>query len=284
MVKIAGMDKNKAEEILQAKTPAEVLEFYNSPYSIQDEEIRFYEKNGYVKLKKVIEEPALKYLREFITAAVYIRKKKDRRRLAEKTEYEQSFLQCGYLCWDYPSIKDYVLGKRFAGIARDLMQVSGVRLWHDQALFKEPNGRATPIHQDSSYWPVKEPQYTTTLWLALNDITKNMGCLYFYPGTHDLEFKEYVDIFQNPHTPKILKERQKVSVPLNAGDATFHSGLTFHGTDENQTNKFRKGMTTIFINDGAVFNAGDERNATHTSCIGLKDGEKIDTKFTPLIV
>jgi hypothetical protein len=40
----------------------------------------------------------------------------------------------------------------------------------------------------------------------------------------------------------------------------------------------REGMTVIYLGDGATFDASDPRNATHKSCEGLNDGEKIDTQ------
>jgi hypothetical protein len=43
-------------------------------------------------------------------------------------------------------------------------------------------------------------------------------------------------------------------------------------------------MTIIYIKDGVTFDASDERNKTHTSCVGLADGEIINTKFTPVLI
>lgn len=280
MKEIGGITYKDAEEILTGKTPQEILEFYDTPYQISDEQIEFYNTNGYIILKNVLEGESLKFAKRILESAVLIRKKEDVRTLAQKSEYEQSFLQCGFLAFDWPIVKDIVFAKRFAGIARDLMKVNGVRLWHDQALFKESQGRGTPVHQDSSYWPVSNPELTTTIWFSLNGASKEKGCLYFYPQTHKTQ-KEYVDIFKNPHQPQHLKDLEKVYCELQAGDATFHSGLTFHASDGNITNEMREGMTVIYISDGNRFDATDERNATHKSCNGLKDGEVIDTIYTP---
>ena len=283
MIAFKGITNETALKILDGPTPEKVLEIYNSPYHLNEEQIKSYKENGFISLKNVLNGEALTCTRKVTEAAVLIRKEKDKRTLAEKSQYEQSFLQCGYLCWDFPAVKDFVFGKRFAGIARDLMDVSGVHLWHDQALFKEPHGRVTDAHQDVSYWPIKEGELTATMWLALNDVPKEKGCLYFYPGSHKLKEKEYVDIFKNPHHPEIVKGIEKIFTPINAGDATFHSGLTFHGAGQNVSEEMREGMTVIYIG-GVTFDASDPRNATHKSCIGLKDGDKIDTQYTPLLI
>lgn len=283
MVKIPGLTREEAERILATPTPEEVKEFYDKPYRLSDEQIEKHQNDGFISLKEVLKGYPLEYARKVMESAVLIRKEHDERTLKEKSQYEQSFLQCGFLCWDYQPVKDYVFGKRFAGIARDLMKVDHVRLWHDQALFKEGGGRSTDVHVDSSYWPIREPELTTTIWLALVDVPEERGCLYFYPGSHKLE-REYIDIFKNPHRPETIKGMKSVPTPLNAGDATFHSGLCYHGAGTNKTDGIREGMTIIYSADGNTFDASDERNATHKSCSGLKDGERIDTNYTPILI
>jgi ectoine hydroxylase-related dioxygenase (phytanoyl-CoA dioxygenase family) len=283
MLKLPDLSIDEANGIVHAATPADILDYYDTPFSISKMQSSEYQENGYIKLECVLETTALKHTRKVIGAAVLLRKEKDRRIHAEKSQYEQSFLQCGYLCWDYPAVKDFVFARRFAGIARDLMGVEGIRLWHDQALFKESGGRITDMHQDTSYWPVAT-RNTTTMWLALVDVPVERGCLYFLPGTHDSVEGEYVDIFNNPHIPEQVKKVERKNIPLREGDATFHNGLTFHGANPNKTSDIRQAMTVIYIADGIRFDASDERNRTHTSCEGLSDGDLIDTKYTPRLV
>ena len=284
MITFEGLTNEASLKILNDRTPGKIQEAYNIHYQLSKEQISFYKEKGFVSLKNVLTGEALSYAKKVIEAAVLIRKEKDQRTLAEKSQYEQSFMQCGYLCWDFPAVKDFVFGKRFAGIAKDLMEASGARLWHDQALFKEPHGRVTDAHQDISYWPINDGELTATMWMALNDVPKEKGCLYFYPGSNKLKEKEYVDIFKNPHKPEVVKGIEQIFTPLNAGDVTFHSGLTFHGAGQNISDEMREGMTVIYLADGATFDASDPRNATHKSCEGLEHGDKIDTRYTPLII
>lgn len=284
MIKIEGLKESDAHGILNSEVSPFLKQYFNSVKEISEEKINFYSQYGFIKIENVVGEEFLDEVKKIIEYAVLIRKGKDARELKDKSQYEQSFLQCGYLCWDFPAIKEFVFAKRFAGIARDLMQTEHVRLWHDQALFKEPGGRITDAHQDCSYWPVNEPQHTITMWLALTNVPKEKGCLYFYPNSNNPEQREYVDIFKNPHQPEFLSNSEKVFVPLKAGDATFHSGLTFHGAGNNQTNEMRTAMTIIYIKDGLTFDSSDERNKTHTSCIGLNHNDIINTKYTPILI
>ena len=284
MIKFNELSIESADKILRSKLSDALIEFLHSALPLSKEQVNYYNDFGFVKIENVIEKDFLPEVKKIIESSVFLRKGKDERELKDKSQYEQSLLQCGFLCWDFPAVKEFVFAKRFAGIVRDLMQADHVRLWHDQALFKEPGGRITDAHQDCSYWPIAEPQFTATMWIALTDVPVDKGCLYFYPRTNDPTLKEYVDIFKNPHQPNILTDKEKIFVPLKAGDATFHSGLTFHGAGNNQTNEMREAMTIIYIKDGVTFDASDERNKTHTSCVGLNSGDIINTKFTPVLI
>ena len=284
MIQYNDLTFEGAKDILKTSSNPGLNNFYDSQIKLSEDQINGFAEDGFIKIENVISTEFLPQIKKIIQSSVLIRKGKDERELKDKSQYEQSLLQCGYLCWDYTAVKDFVFAKRFAGIAKDLLKAEHVRIWHDQALFKEPGGRMTDAHQDCSYWPIAEPQFTLTMWLALTDVPVEKGCLYFYPHTNDPKLKEYVDIFKNPHQPKLLKEVEKVFVPLKAGDATFHSGLTFHGAGNNQTKEMREAMTIIYIKDGVTFDASDERNKTHTSCVGLSNGEIINTNYTPILI
>src|SRR5690606_208666 len=112
MTAFPGLTNESALELLNKNTPENILEAYNTPYHLTDEQINSYKENGFIPLEKVLSGETLSYVRRIIEAAVFIRKEKDKRTLAEKSQYEQSFMQCGYLCWDFPAVKDFVFGDR----------------------------------------------------------------------------------------------------------------------------------------------------------------------------
>ena len=166
------------------------------------------------------------------------------------------------------------------------MNVDGVRLWHDQALYKEPGARITDHHQDAAYWPLEPADKTTTLWMALCDVPQEKGCMSFVPHSHALGVKEFVDIFSADNEidlSEIVKDSQWVPLPLAAGDATFHSGLTYHRAAANQTDEMREAMTVIYFADGARYQFTHPRLARHNreEVGGLALGDLIDTPTTP---
>jgi hypothetical protein len=63
-----------------------------------------------------------------------------------------------------------------ARIAAKLMDVDGVRLYHDQALYKEPIGGITPWHADEFYWPLSNDN-TVAAWIPLLSIPLRWGPL-----------------------------------------------------------------------------------------------------------
>jgi len=282
MVRIPDMNRDIANEILFAKTPNEILEVFSTPVNVPSNLIESYQKNGFEKFERIFSGNVLSYAKKIVEAAVFIRKEDDERELKDKSIYQQSFLQCGFLAFDFPAVKDLVFSIRLASVAKAFLNCNHVCLWHDQALFKEPNGRHTDVHVDSCYWPIREPINTGTIWLALNEASVEKGCLYFYPESQTYD-REYIDIFNSPHQPNKIKEVEKVHCPLHPGDLTFHSGLTYHGAGVNNTNELREGMTIIYFADGCTYTDEDKRNATHKSCSGLKDGDVISTIYTSII-
>ena len=76
-------------------------------------------------------------------------------------------------CWRRASV----------GWRPSLMGVDGVRLYHDQALFKEPGGGRTPWHQDQFYWPFERGD-TITMWMPLVDLPDEVGSMHFAAGSH----------------------------------------------------------------------------------------------------
>src|SRR5512140_3690692 len=93
-----------------------------------------------------------------------------------------AFIQVMNLWVRDEAVRRYVLARRFAKIAADLMGVKGVRIYHDQALYKEAGGGITPWHQDHYYWPM-DTDNTITMWMPLMDITPEMGTLVFASGS-----------------------------------------------------------------------------------------------------
>jgi hypothetical protein len=149
-----------AEQRLNEPPPTAVSDFLAEPYALDQEQIEHYRERGFVKLEQVISGEALRYFREVIGYAVGHYFVDDDRAPADKRVYERSFLQAFNLGPIYPAIQPFAHAFRFADLARRLMGIRGVRLWFDQALYKQPGGRLTDYHKDAAFWPVQPARRT----------------------------------------------------------------------------------------------------------------------------
>ncbi|HEY9044336.1 MAG TPA: phytanoyl-CoA dioxygenase family protein [Ohtaekwangia sp.] len=218
-----------------------------APYALPVNAVRFYHDNGYIKLKHVLSEPLLTWYGNIITDAVF-RLNKLTKPMEERTTYEKAFLQVMNLWREHDTIREFVFSKRLARIATELMGVKGVRLYHDQALYKEPSGGITPWHADQFYWPLSNDN-TITVWIPLQDTPLEMGPLAFAEASQHIAIgrdKEISDESEAMLT-QALKQFEIHETPFELGEVSFHSGWTYHRAGVNASEKPRKVMTMIYM-------------------------------------
>ncbi len=154
-------------------------------------------------------------------------------------------------------VKELMFDKRIGKMVTDLAQVDGMRIWHDQSLIKQPWANSTAWHLDTPFWSFSHRE-ALSIWVALEDVTLQNGCLYFMPeSNHDTDFIEpgigvnMGDIFDT--YPKYRGVEPKASV-IKAGSCSFHNGLNIHAAGVNMTASTRSAMTCAFMPDGSTFN------------------------------
>ena len=155
-----------------------------------------------------------------------------------------------------PGFHDLLWNPAFLVPASQLLR-GGVRFWHDQ-LFSKPAGHGGVVawHQDYSYWTRTKPMTHLTCWIALDDATRENGCLHYVPRSHQWELLPKpalagdMDAIQT-----VLSEDQKrafrpVAIELKKGMATFHHPLMLHGSYENNTGGPRRAAVINVFRDG----------------------------------
>ena len=171
--------------------------------------------------------------------------------------YSQVFTQCLKLAETHPGMHELMHDPRLGKLIATLAGVDGIRIWHDQALFKPPYGNPTGWHLDNPYWSFSS-RNAISIWVALDDATKDNGCLYYVPGSHKTATYKNVGIGKNQGDLfKVYPEWRSidpVGCPAPAGSAVIHNGLTAHGAGANMTNKPRRAMTCAYMPDGEIFN------------------------------
>ncbi len=218
------------------------------------QQIDEFRKDGHVLIKNLLNTwDVASYRTEIVNAAETFNT--EQRKLEDRDTYGKAFLQIMNLWTKDLAVKKFVLAKRFAKVAADLMGVENVRIYHDQALFKESGGGHTPWHQDQYYWPV-DTTNMVTMWMPLIDLSEDMGILTFASGSQknwdifdfvisDESHKGFDDYVKDQHF--LIASAKN----MNAGDATFHYGCTIHSAPGNSSDKTREIMTIIYVADGA---------------------------------
>jgi ectoine hydroxylase-related dioxygenase (phytanoyl-CoA dioxygenase family) len=265
-----------------------ILKFLDEPYTLTAEQVSFYQKNRYIKLKHVLNEETLDFFNNAITFRVNQMKTIDTP-LEQRSTYGKAFLQLFNLWCEDEVVKKLIFSKRLGKIASDLMQTDGVRIYHDQALFKEGGGGITPWHADQYYWPLQTDK-TVTAWMPLQATPLELGPLEFSAASHQIVEGRELEI--GDESEAVIQQKLRVTdfkhviEPFDAGEISFHSGWVFHRAGANVTNQMRKVMTIIFMDKDMKLKAPENKNQINdwnTWCPGATVGEVINSPINPII-
>jgi phytanoyl-CoA hydroxylase len=147
--------------------------------------------------------------------------------------------------------RDYVHHSKWTALAEALV---GEPVCADQPeWFNKPPGtnHVTPPHQDNYYFCLTPP-HVVTIWLALDAVDAENGCLRYVPGSHKRGFRTHakskiLGFSQGitDYTPDDFS--REVAVPLQPGDAVAHHGMTIHRADANlSTTRHRRSFAMVF--------------------------------------
>jgi ectoine hydroxylase-related dioxygenase (phytanoyl-CoA dioxygenase family) len=268
--------------------PDAVQQKLNEPYVLNAAHIAFYRKNQFIKLKDVLDGDSLAYFNELISEQVD-KMHTENIALEDRNTYGKAFLQLFNLWRENEGVKQLVFSRRLAQIAAELMEVAGVRLYHDQALFKEGGGGITPWHADQYYWPLMSDK-TVTAWIPLQETRLEMGPLEFSAGSHVIVDGRELEIGDESEAiiQKTLRvtDFEHVIEAFDIGEISFHSGWIFHRAGANLTYDMRKVMTVIYMDKDMRLKQAENKNQEndwHTWCPGAIVGEVIDTPLNPVI-
>ncbi|MFN2529181.1 MAG: phytanoyl-CoA dioxygenase family protein [Candidatus Baltobacteraceae bacterium] len=266
----------------------ENIELNAAPAPLHEDVLSVYERDGFVRLKEFFSPKLLlRYGGEF--SAEVQRRNQQNLPLEERDTYHKAFLQVTNLWRSNAPAKEFVFSKRLASLAAQLLRVPKVRLYHDQALYKEPGGGMTPWHADQFYWPLDSDK-TITAWVPLQETPIAMGPIAFAAGSQrmmsgrDLAISDESDrsIRRGLETGRY----REVEEPFEFGEISFHSGWTFHHAGPNRTPHPRAVMTIIYIADGIRLTEParpQHRLDWDAFMPGVKPGEVVDSPLNPVL-
>jgi ectoine hydroxylase-related dioxygenase (phytanoyl-CoA dioxygenase family) len=256
------------------------------PYSLSGEQIDFYRRHEYIKLKQVLSPGLIAHFARFIHAKTH-ELNTNTKPMAERDTYAKAFIQVCNLWRHCDQVRRFVFQSRLARIAAELMEVSGVRLYHDQALFKESGGGITPWHADQQYWPLASNK-TITAWIPLQAVTLDMGPLAFAAGSQlDHRFRQ---LAISDDSERLIQAAMS-GYPLDCGsfelgEVSFHSGWMYHRAPPNQSPHSRGVMTVIYMDENMLLKEPESANQINDRdafCPGVAIGELCASPLNPIL-
>ncbi len=248
-----------AEPLPNIEIPSddEVISELAEPYPLTNDQIAFFRKNGFIKLKKVFSPGAVLKLRAELINLL----KKEFDVDPDKGAYER-FLSLEMIWPDNSLLRAYVLSPRLGKISADLLEVPAVRLYHDNVLAKQAGCGRTPWHFDDHHFPL-DTNDVVTAWAPAQPIPLEMGPLSFaYPlDIHKLvnavTFEKTGTGYDRGVSEIFAKNDVTVNeTPFELGEVSFHHNLNFHTASRNRTNRSRVALANTYYRDGArVINA-----------------------------
>jgi len=149
------------------------------------------------------------------------------------------------------------LSPRLGGLAAGLLGEPAVRLYHDNALSKEPGCGRTPWHHDAEHFPLATTQ-AVTAWIPVTAIPTHMGPLTLARGANlrDLVAGFAFDKVGTSYDAAVARRFAQNNVVIDAspfavGEVSFHSALCFHTAGPNRSNQPRRALATTYYADGA---------------------------------
>ena len=206
----------------------EIVFELSKTYHLKNEQIDFFRKNGFIKLKKVFSPGVVLKLRAELISLL----KKEFNVDPDKEAHDR-FLSLEMIWPKNKLLRAYVLSPRLGQISADLLGVPAVRLYHDNVLAKQAGCGRTPWHFDDHHFPL-DTNDVVTAWVPAQPTPIEMGPLSFaYPlDVHNLVNAvtfEKTGTGYDKGVSKVFKENG-VSVnetPFELGEVSFHHNLNF---------------------------------------------------------
>jgi len=221
----------------------------STPYNLTEDNHLAFRRDGFIRLPNVLSPGAIVCLREELV------------RLLSKTFPENNrsnrFLSLEMMWLESVIIRRYVLSPRIAKISADLLDVKSVRLYHDNALSKEPGCGRTPWHYDDHHFPL-DTNDVVTAWMPAQPVPLAMGPLSFAKPINAFKLVKNINFNKNDTSyDKKVSEVFKVnhvaidSEPFKIGEASFHHNLSFHTAEGNNTSQSRIVLANTYFANGA---------------------------------
>lgn len=212
---------------------------------------QFFEENGYLTVDSVFTPREMDELMARVDAIEYRKTRYPEIDLKWEPSNPSVLRNAFGLIHRDPIFNRVATNPRLIRIVRELLGPD-LDIYAD-GLFAKParDGSVVPPHQDMYYWSF-EPYNMLTAWIALEDATRENGCMSVIPGSNKLGLLEHeeTDVPGNTWalTQKALSQLDdEIPVELAKGSVGFHHCLTYHRSEPNSSEYSRRAYTVIFM-------------------------------------
>lgn len=217
------------------------LKFYPStvtdPLTLSREQVDAFNREGYVRPVPIFSDAEITAIRQYFDDLL------ERVIAAGGDSYSISSAHL-----KYGRVYDLLAEPRIVACVKDLLGENVVG-WGSHFFCKMPHdGKAVAWHQDASYWPLT-PTKAVTVWLAIDDADTGNACMRFIAGSHHHGHLTYRPSDSHEHNVlnQTIENPEQYGTPvddvLQAGQASLHSDLLLHGSDANDSDRRRCGLT-----------------------------------------
>ncbi len=246
-----------------------------TPQTLSAAAIQQYRRDGYLHIPRALSQDEI---REFLADA------QDQLDRHEKISWDEEG-NGNVMDWvaepeaKSAAMRRLALHPGITGIAEKLAG-QPLRMFKSELLRKRsPGGTRTPLHIDAPAFPVSGAALTA--WVALVDVPVERGCMSFVPGSQD--WPQGMDLSFDPFESRPeLQWWPRVTVPLRAGDCTFHDARLVHMAGANETDTARISLATVYMDAAATYHP-DADQPYQDEVNGIEPGQPFDTDRYPRV-
>lgn len=222
--------------------------------SITPEQVAFFEREGYLIIPDLLTAEEVTYYRDLYEDFLENRIDASRYRsdlgshaetngTAKKERITQIMVPSRVL----PELLSQPLHQKALVLAKQLMG-SDMDLDFDMLIDKAPfSNTPTPWHQDCAYWLAMPDTRATSCWVALDEATRDNGCMWYVPGSHKLPVRTHMPAGKGGGALEcVADEAEGIAIGIPPGAGIFHHGHTLHYSRGNSTDRRRRAFITNY--------------------------------------
>ena len=258
----------------------------DSPGVLTPEQIAFYNEHGYLKPFRIFDGYEADKNRQYFDFLLdEVRRQNDGR---DQYAINGFHARCR-------GLYDIATDPRILDLVQDLVGPNFVA-WGTHYFCKLAHDtKAVPWHQDASYWPLT-PARTVTVWLAIDDADRENSAMKFLPGTHKMGHLEWKQTERDAVLGQEIEGVERFGEPvydeLKAGEISVHADMLAHGSEPNESDRRRCGLTIRYcpvsvrtvkggaFNQNSILCRGSDPSG-HWANVDRPEGEDLSPRNRP---